>query len=196
MTRRIVVGAIALAVGLTPQICSATSHLWRITEIFSNDDGTVQFIELKESEGDDLEFHLHEFGMYIETLAHRWYFPANLDGPTGHRYMLIATPAFAELPGTPSPDYTIDPDLVPFFFNPGLDSVTFRNDLNAFSFKVLTPQLLPLDGENSLHYEVDGSGPTAGPMSPTNFAGETIGTGVSTQGESFGRVKSRHGGER
>jgi hypothetical protein len=195
MTHRVFAGvvAIALALTLTPRQSRATSHLWRITEIYSNASGTVQFIELKESEGDDLEFHLNEFGMYIETLAHKWYFPTNLDGPTGHRYMLIATPAFASISGAPTPDYLIDPNMVPYFFNPGLDSITFRNDLNAFSFKILTPQLLPLDGVNSLNYPVDGGNPTVGPNSPTNFSRETNQIAIPTHEESFGEMKSRHG---
>lgn len=194
MIHRILGGviAIALAVLFAPGDTHATSHLWRITEIYSNASGTVQFIELKESEGDDLEFHLNEFGMYLETLGHKWYFPTDLDGPTGHRYMLIATPAFASIPDAPVPDYLIDAAMVPFFFNPSLDSITFRNDLNAFSFKILTPQLLPLDGVNSLHYPLDGGDPTMGPNSPTNFAGETNQIGVPTREESFGQVKSRH----
>jgi hypothetical protein len=170
----------------------ATAHLWRITEVFSNAAGDVQFIELHEITGDDRETHLNEFGMYLRSIDKTWYFPADLNGPTGHKWMLVATPAFAARPGAPTPDYILDEDLLPGFFQPTFDILQFRNALNEFSTARLFPGTLPLDGYHSLNFPTDGGDPFVAPNSPTNFAGDTATLPVATEQATISKVKSRY----
>lgn len=168
----------------------ATSHTWRITEVFSDATGEIQFVELTESIGDPGETHMHEFGMFLKTLQQTWYFPHDLVGDTSHATVLVATPAFAALAGAPAPDYVVEPGSVPLFA-PAFDALTFGNSLNTFSFKLLQVGTVPTDGEHSLHWDVDGNGPEVGLRSPTNFAGEGWETGVQLETLSVGQSKHR-----
>jgi hypothetical protein len=193
MFRRHLLAALAfgLVLGSAPA-ARATAHLWRITEVYSNTTGDIQFVELHEVTGDDRETHLNEFGMYIKTIENVWYFPADLDGPTGFKWLLVATPAFAALPGAPTPDFLIDEDLLPGFFAPTFDILQFRNDLNEFSTARVFPGALPTDGYHSLHFPTDGGDPFVAPNSPTNFAGDTATLPVAADRSTVSEVKSRY----
>src|SRR4030095_10128171 len=85
-------------------------------------------------------------------------FPNNLPSQnTFHTWVLIATPAFAALPGAPTPDYVIPPG----FFDPAGDELRY-----GFLFHILAFPAGPTDGIHS--YLRDGS---TAVNSPTNFAG-------------------------
>ncbi len=139
----------------------ADSHLWRFNEIFSNADGTIQFIEMRECCGQDHEFNL--IGHWIGSVStdSTFYFPSNLVPPTGHRHLLFGTPGFAALPGAPTPDYIIPENFV-----------AIDGDILLYSFysnATMHVPPLPVDGVSVM-------GPLGEVLptnTPTNYAGET-----------------------
>jgi hypothetical protein len=136
------------------------SHLWIVNELFSNVDGTIQFIELHECCGSATETQLS--GKNVFSQSHSYTFSSNLTGNTAHRYLLLATAGFAALSGAPTPDYII-PDN---FFSINGDSLRWFVYPNAtVSF---TAGQLPLDGVSSLNHDL-----TTGVNSPTNWAGQS-----------------------
>ncbi len=147
-------GIISLLMLASPAL--AGSHLWRIAEVYSNADGTIQFIELKEIGGSSGEWHL--LGRWFMTDNNLFVMPNNLDGDTAYKTFLMGTESYAAQPGVPAPDYVL-PDN---FFNPQGDTmVWFTYD----SFEVVDSQL-PTDGIYSLLR----AGLEVGINSPTNFA--------------------------
>ena len=91
----------ALALGTPPAL--AGSHLWRIHEVFSSADGSVQFIEMKECCGANNETGLSGKWVRSLTTGNQFNFPGNLPCCTANRHLLLATEAFAALPGAPTP---------------------------------------------------------------------------------------------
>jgi hypothetical protein len=94
----------------------AAFHLFRIDQIYSNSDGEVQYIVLKEGSGANNEDRLASHPLTaINTLGieKQIVFPSNLASTsTANRSVLIATPAFAAL-GIVTPDYTIPARFIP-----------------------------------------------------------------------------------
>jgi len=143
----------------------ATFHSWEINELYSNADGSIQFIELFESKGDD-DSHLlftdnaqlsSSDGLITNLMAS---FPNDLPSNlTANKFFLIATTGFTELDGAVTPDYIL-PDE---FLFPCGGSVDF-----GLGVSMMTHGALPIDGVFSLN--ADGS---TGTNSPTNFAGGT-----------------------
>ena len=161
--RTIALGVMSVGLaGIAGPRAMAGSHSWRINEVFSNADGTIQFIELKECCGMNNEVFLS--GKYVSSQAtgNIFYFPGNLpcNNCTAYKYLLLATSGFAALPGAPTPDYIIP---VGFFAING-------DTLHYYTYASFTfgAGELPTDCMNSLH-----EGGSTGPNSPTNFAGET-----------------------
>ncbi|HEY3179859.1 MAG TPA: hypothetical protein VGL25_13365 [Casimicrobiaceae bacterium] len=151
--------ALGFALFLTGQ-ASAAFHLFRIDELYSNADGTVQFIELKESTGSDFEsfWQGQTLTSTQGTTTRIFTFPANLPSTqTASRSVLIATPAFAALAGV-TPDFVV---AAPFLF-PGGGTINYAG-VDSVSYGPL-----PNDGVTS----VNRNGVSA-PNSPTNFAGQT-----------------------
>ena len=135
-------------------------HLFRIQEIYSSADGSVQFIELRESSGSDFENFwagvtlTSTQGSTTRALT----FPGNLPSTqTASRSVLIATPAFAALAGV-APDFVVP---APFLFPGG-------GTLNYGGVDSVTYPPMPSDGVSS----VDRNG-VAATNTPTNFAGQT-----------------------
>lgn len=165
-----------LTVGMAALFCAvcssawAGSHLWRINEIYSNADGTVQFIELKEALGACCEWALAGKPIVSVATGHIFTFPTNVSGSTANKHLLIATPAFAALPGAPTPDYLFS--QVPFFAING-DTIDWAPALNYDDF-TFGAGVLPTDGVNSIritNYTTDTF--TVGTNSPTNYTGGT-----------------------
>jgi serralysin len=133
-------------------------HLWTISEVYSNTDGSVQFIELFTTASSETEIAGHAISFTPTGGSTATYVvPSGLTSSTTDKSLLFATEGFAAL-GLVTPDYII-PD--------GFLSVA-GGTLNVFSVDSLTFSSLPTDGTNSLN----GSG-VAGINSPTNFAGAT-----------------------
>ena len=161
--RTIALGVMSVGlVGIAGPQAMAGSHSWRINEVFSNADGTIQFIELKECCGMNNETGLANKWVSSQTTGNIFDFPGNLpcSNCTANQHLLLATSAFAALPGAPAPDYIIPAG----FFAINGDTLDYWF-YDTFSFG---RGELPTDCINSLY---DGGG--TGPNSPTNFAGET-----------------------
>lgn len=154
MSTRFFSTLLALAFASTPALADA--HKWEITEVFSNADGTVQFIEW--FTGDDDENLLTTES--LSTSSGGFFRPAtNLSSTaTGGRNLLMATAAFAALPGAPAPDYIL-PDG---FMNPNGDTINYTGgDVVSFG-------ALPMDGTSSISRNGSPS-----QNSPRNFAGQS-----------------------
>ncbi len=94
-------------------------------------------------------------------------FPSNVVGSTSGKHILLATRAFATLPGAPTPDHTI----VDRFFSTTADVIAF----SAYDTLIFSDGQLPLDGTTSLNKDPnDGLDRTfTARNSPTNYAGQT-----------------------
>ncbi len=172
ITRNTLSGMVCLAFfGSLAGPALAGSHLWRIHEVFSNGDGSVQFIEMEECCGANNEIFINGRWILSAATGSQLIFPENLSGDTANQHLLLATQSFADLPGAPTPDYIIDPD----FLDLNADTLTYWN-YTAATFPY-SAGALPTDGSNSLVCLAnDFEGCTMFETqvnSPTNFAGET-----------------------
>jgi hypothetical protein len=152
--------AIGFASILCPIAATAGIHTWDVNEVFSNADGSIQFVELWESAGGAGETGVGNGSMSSSTTS---FAIANgsVAPPTSNKFYLIATPAFAALPGAPVPDKIIPAASIPFFDTAG-DTVSFVG-VDSWIFGAV-----PTDGILSLD-RITGQGPN----SPTNYAGQT-----------------------
>ncbi len=152
--------AIGLAIsGLSAAPASAIFHFWDIEEVFSNADGTIQFIELFTNvNGQEVLFN-HSITVSDDMgVIAAFPFLVNSPAPTGGHHLLIATQALADLPGGVTPDYIIDANFIDV-----INALT----INFAGVDAIFLDGLPLDGVNSLD---DMGG--IGEATPTNYAGE------------------------
>ena len=156
---RAVWGFLILAV-LWQTPASPDSHQWRFNEVFSNDDGTIQFVEMKECCGFTAEHALQDKWVLAVGADNKLVFRNNLTGDTAGKHLLLATQAFADLPGMPAPDFILPPGFLPLA-GETLEYWTYTPATWSYN-------ALPVDGITSVN--VDGS---TGVNSPTNFAGES-----------------------
>ena len=143
----------------------AAFHMFRLSAIYSNADGTVQFVVLRECCGSDGESFWNGItlrstgGAGTQTLA----FPRNLpSGDTAGKSVLVATQGFADL-GLITPDYIIPAN----FLSIGGGS------LNYGGVSQMTFGAMPTDGRMLL------AGGTAVPNQAVNFAGQTASVGAA-----------------
>jgi len=146
----------------------ATFHTYQIDEIFSNADGTVQFMVLREAAGMNGQNFLagrtltSTGGSANQTFT----FPTNLGvsmdtgygqmlTPTAFTRVLIATQGFAQL-GIVAPDYLIPNGFIP----------TGNGTINYAGVDQVTYTTLPVDGVTALK-----RGGTTQQNLATNFAG-------------------------
>jgi hypothetical protein len=147
-------------------------HLWKVKEVFTNGDGSVQFIELVNSSSTGEHFIA---GHFIRSTADgvptNFTIPSNLPNPpnTANRHVLFATPGFAALAGV-TPNYTIPTG----FINPNATNYTIAFDTLDTDF-TFTSALLPKNGYHSLTDQNPYGTPNlaVGVNSPTNFQGAT-----------------------
>ena len=165
---RIFIARIGLRRTFAALICAAVAapsyaafHLFRIDQIYSNADGTVQYVVMHESTGSDGE-NFWAGNLFTATSAagmQQFQFPANLpSSSTASKRVLIATSGFAAL-GLVTPDYTIPNGFVP----KGGGTISYASGVDHVSFGAL-----PSDGATA----IDRNG-NAVPATPTNFAGAT-----------------------
>ena len=157
---------VALALFLAPLSASAFFHLWDITEVYSNADGTVQFVELQTCNTVTCSAESALTDHTITSNSTVYTFPNDLPEPTTNHHFLIATPAFASQPGAVTPDYTFD---AANFMSTVADTINFSG-VDLFTYNV---GALPTDGVNSLHEPFGSNVRTTATNSPTNFAGQT-----------------------
>jgi len=160
--------ALALCFTALAAPAHATFHLWEVTEIFSNDDGTVQFVEFfTEAAGEEfLAGHLLETYQQ-DVMRQQFTFPTSIPVPLGqstaNHHFLVATPGFLAVSGI-TPDFEIPVDLL----EPGvIDKVALvgADDMGFAAGE------LPTDGSNSLNDPGHGDPVFAAAATPTNFAG-------------------------
>ena len=141
----------------------ASFHLWDINEVYSNSDGSVQFIELFTTSNSQQSVN----GKRItSTGSPDFVFPSNSGSPTANQHLLLAT---GDINGV-SPDFVIPAG---FLF-------TGAATVNFVGADLLSYVALPVNGFSSL----DGAGNIEASASPTNFAGEmTLLTGFTVNSD-------------
>jgi hypothetical protein len=134
-------------------------HLYQVNELYSNADGTVQFIELFVGNFNGESFlQGHSISVTQNGVTHSFTFPNDLPSTaTAFTTVLIATQGFASL-GLVTPDYIV-PDG--FLFTGG-------GTVNYAGVDSVAYGALPIDGVHS----VNRSG-TVQVASPKDFAGAT-----------------------
>src|SRR4029078_9830944 len=109
--KRIVTTLAATALILGAASVDAAFHLFRIDQVYSNADGSVQYVVMRESSGSNLE-NFWSTGASLRATraggtARIMPFTTNLPSTeTASRSVLIATPGFAAL-NLVTPDYMI-----------------------------------------------------------------------------------------
>jgi len=152
----------ALAMGaLAAPAAFAGAHTWDVNEVFSNASGTIQFVELREAGGGAFEVGVG--GHNVTSNTRSFTMTSNVASPTSFKMILLATPAFAALPGAPTPDYVFPTASVPFF-SIGGDTLRYV----PYDTWTIAAGLIPTDGVTS--YKRTGG---AQINSPTNYAGQT-----------------------
>jgi hypothetical protein len=149
---------LVLFLAITASTAEASFHLFRIEQLYSNADRTVQFVVLRESSGADGEHRWSGRTLQMTGAAgtSTLTFPANLpSAETSLRRVLVATPGFAAL-GLVPPDYVMPA---------GFLQVT-GGTLDFAGVHQVTFATLPTDGVNAL-----GSSGAVIPNVATNFAG-------------------------
>lgn len=154
----------ALLVAGLPSAAQARFHEWNVDEVFSNADGSVQFVEF--TTGTDFQDligdHAAEFRASNAILGSAP-FGTDLDTiETGGHSLLIATPGFLAAAGI-EPDYEMPAGSIPV---ETVDAV--RMSGSAPTQLDFVAGTLPTDGSNSIN-RVGG----IAAATPTNFADET-----------------------
>jgi hypothetical protein len=139
---------------------AGASFEWRFSELFSDAEASMQFIELvsqgaNEGQASGAQIHSTFTGQTI-TLNQ------DLTGSTLGKRLLLATSGFGSLPGAVEPDFPTIP-LPDFFFNPYGDTLTLTHGGTIDS---RTFASIPIDGVNSRKYPAN----TDSINSPTNFS--------------------------
>jgi hypothetical protein len=137
---------------------AATFHLWSMDELYSNADGSVQFLEMTALTSAQQFFRGHSLQVTQGATVHTFTAPADLPGDSGGHRMIFATRGFAAL-GIVTPDYIV-PDG--FFFQDG-GTIDWGSGADRWTY----PRL-PADGSLSLNRNL-----TTAVNSPTNFAGQS-----------------------
>src|SRR5882672_4746924 len=106
MTRNLARWAVGLAFWGASSLGHASFHLFQITQLFSNADGTVQFIELQALAGGQQFLTGHSIGTSQGGSSHSYVFTSDLPGDTAGKSLLIATQGFAAL-NVVTPDYVV-----------------------------------------------------------------------------------------
>jgi hypothetical protein len=136
----------------------ADFHLWRMDELYSSPDGTVQFLELRSLTSGQQFVGDHTLSTSSGGVTRTFTFPADLPGESGGRRMLIGTQAFAAL-GVVAPDFVVPNG---FFFQGG-GTINFAGGADTWNHPAL-----PANGNDSL-YRDDGVQRNG----PVNFAGNS-----------------------
>ncbi|HKQ98153.1 MAG TPA: hypothetical protein VJV75_09785 [Candidatus Polarisedimenticolia bacterium] len=121
-------------------------HLWRVTELFSNADGTIQFIEMTTCCG-SAGGEIFVSSQHLRSNSHDFVFPANLTAATLNRHLLLGTAGYSALPGAPTVDYTIPAN----FFATGGDTISFA----VYDTMIFAAGALPTNGTSSLQKDED-----------------------------------------
>src|SRR4030095_9061520 len=162
MNRKIRVWFAALLFALGTSIAHANFHLFKIQQIYSNADGTVQFVVLSTAVDGENVWHGHYIASVSldATANHNYTFLEDLpEGATAGKSVLVATQAFANL-GIITPDFVVQNHFV--VLGDGYVDFAGVDTISYFAGAI------PTDGNKALFR--DGSTKQA---VATNFAGAT-----------------------
>ena len=139
--------AVVVFIGLGATTADATFHEWKISEVYSNATGTVQFIEfLQPSFSFDDERFVGGQTLTDAAFGHTFTFGSSLPNqPPPSSHFLVATPGYAALSGVPAPDYMLATNN---FFSTAGDTLTFATFVDQLQF---TGAQFPTNGTNSLN---------------------------------------------
>ena len=185
MLRSLGLGLASLAIALQ---ANAASHLWRFSEFYSSPDKQIQFIEMQEIGGSQIETAIqnHWYATNSFNQNHAQLLGTPLPFGTANKKFLVGTVAYAALPGVPAPDYILPNGII----EPSGDTIVWW----FYQTKSIPPASMPTDGLRSLNV-IDPANPNSGYVvhinSPTNFAGVT-GT-VLLPGQAMVPASSRWG---
>ncbi|MDQ6630141.1 MAG: hypothetical protein M3Y82_00090 [Verrucomicrobiota bacterium] len=157
------IAAIAVIL-LTNSSAYAAFHTWKVNEIYSNADGSVQFIEMKEASGFNGQNLLSGHSITCTGPAGTTTFNfSNLaSSTTANKFFLIGTSNLVSVPGGLTPDFV--------FTNPGPFLSLNSGSINFAGVDVITYTNLPANGSGA----ITRSGSTliaTTNNSPVNFGG-------------------------
>ena len=163
--------SMAVAAGAAGFVSPASADFdqWRISEVFTNADAAIQYVELETTamnQGDVAGLVLTAINADGQQQNNATLM-SDLSGDTSNRNLLIATESFAELTGL-NPDLLV-PDGFPFTEG---GSINFANGTAIIEYAA---RQLPKNGVQS----IDGNGAAISP-GPTNFAGLSATLSVET----------------
>ena len=98
-------------------------HTWDVGEVFTNADGTIQFVEFVEANGGNGETGISGGSTSSDAKGFSWS-GAPVSGTAFKRY-LVGSQSFANLTGAPPIDGLMPLSVLPFFFQPASDTVDF-----------------------------------------------------------------------
>ena len=159
--KRILAWCIAAGLVFAASAASAAFHLFNITQVFSNADGTVQFIVLETGFNGENPWTGHELTSMGPAGTKKYTFQSNLPFTTRNKKVLVATEGFAAL-NLVTPDYVIPNGFIAIPSGSidfaGVSTVTYSN--------------LPSDGVTAINFRGE-------PMQnlATNFAGASASVG-------------------
>ena len=131
------------ALVLWASFAQAAFHLFRLEQLYSNADGSVQFVVLREASGSNGENFWAGNPLRATPAggaAQQFNFPTNLpSSATANRRVLVATPGFAAL-GIVTPDYIMPANFLPIA----------AGQVNYAGVDQINYAALPTDGVNAL----------------------------------------------
>jgi len=145
-------------------------HFYDIQEVFSNGDGTVQFIELFTTFGSQQFLNGHTLTFQINSTTQSSLVLSDLPGDTTNKHFLIGTSTLATLYGV-TPDFVIPAN---FLIAGANNFINFAEGTDRVNLA-----LLPTNGTSSLNGQIGNSGETSAATTvnaqatPTNFSGQT-----------------------
>jgi hypothetical protein len=160
----------ALLLFLLAQPADAFFHRWRITEIYSNAEGTVQYAVLLGLADGNAGVGGHDVRATGGGVTRRFTLPRDLPADSGERRMLIGTQGFAALGGV-QPDYIVPNG----FLTTPAGTIDWADGSDTWNYSGL-----PTDG--ALALARDG---TTRPNAPTNYAGVTAPVKLYTAAASY-----------
>jgi len=181
MSRRLYAAVLGLTVLAHASMANAGHHQWIISELFSNADGTVQFVELLGTAINEQNingFNVTTAGTIVTSVPIGPNLPS---GATAGAYLLIGTAGYAALAlaqGAPAPDRVLPDD----FLQVAADTVRYA----GIAATDVAYTNLPINGIDSLDLE-DLSGTV---NTPENFAGATGSIDASPQVPALGALAS------
>jgi len=148
----------------------ASFHLYDIQEVFTNADGSVQFIELFTTSGFQQFLTGHSITFQLNGSNQTPLVLSDLPGDTTNKTFLVGTANLATLYGV-TPDFVIPANFLAQGSNNFINFAEGTDRVNL--------SLLPVNGASSLNGLINDGGQTSASTSinllatPTNFAGAT-----------------------